>query len=112
MIFDQQTESEFVEFTVRIDVDDDDSGHDVEMGAYGPEAKISALFPVLELEQLIEEEGYPPSPEGLSRLIDEMQDFFSDKHGGCPEDVVQDHIWDTASNLISDWELDDDNEMS
>jgi hypothetical protein len=57
--------------------------------------------PIDKLAELIREAGYEPTMERLDLLLPAMQGQFSDKHGGCPPEEIEEHIVSEASQTLT-----------
>ncbi len=66
---------------------------------YRPELRINVHAPIDDLAEMIEEIQHLCSLKSFLGLI---QDRLDDKHGGCPPNVVLEHILDTASIVIDE----------
>src|SRR5687767_10182859 len=75
----------------------------MEKGVCGFEFRMRVDVPLDELRECLVGSGYEATPKRLARLIDVLQETFSDKHGGCKAEEVYERILGQAALIVADW---------
>ena len=71
------------------------------LGKYGPEVRIRIDVPLDDIVELMKEAGVEVTCERIEAVLSDLQNnYFDDKHGGCPADDVKGYILETANLAI------------